>query len=88
MNASVSRMWPDGEGGWIVIGYQRFDDQQSHLTTWRRSADGTLRRLGCSPETGFERVEVRPAEGPDAIYIASVGDSEWRLVRIPDGAAQ
>ena len=78
-------MWPDGEGGWMAAGTQMFDDHEFHVTIWTRGADGTARRLACSPDvSGY--VHVRPAKGPDALYVAQEGDA-WQLVRIPTGAA-
>ena len=86
-HVGIRAMWPDGEGGWLAVGAQLFDDHRFHVTIWTRGADGTARRLACSPDVGG-RVDVRPTKGPDAIYVASVGNFDWRLVRVPTGAPQ
>jgi hypothetical protein len=79
----ISEMWPDGTGGWIAAGYQTFDDNRSHVTIWTRGADGRARRLACSPDAiGGARIESRPASDADAVYVVSVVNSQWRLVRV------
>ena len=80
-HTSPERILPDGDGGWIVVADQMFDDQQFHTTVWALAADRrTAKRLGCSPGLNTE-VRVAPAVAPDAVYLASTSDS-WQLVRV------
>jgi hypothetical protein len=83
----IGAMWPDGAGGWVAWGGQRFaDDDATHTTIWLLGADGAARRLACSPGIYSDtRIEARPAVAPDAVYVAAMGAS-WQIVRIPIGA--
>jgi hypothetical protein len=79
----VDRMWPDGTGGWVISASQLFDDQQFHSTIWLLGADGTGRRLACSPKLPSGTfIQVRPAVAPDAVFAIVLGET-WQIVRIP-----
>jgi hypothetical protein len=53
------------------------------LYIWLLGANGTSRRLVCSPELSAGTfIQVRPAVAPDAIFAIVLGDT-WQIVRIP-----
>jgi hypothetical protein len=82
-HTAPDRILSDGAGGWIVIADQMFDDQQFHTTVWSLAADRhTAKRLACSPDLSVRAsITVAPAVAPDAVYLASMGDS-WQLIRV------
>lgn len=82
-HSMVDQVWPDGTGGWVLAASQLFDDQQYHSTIWLLAADGTSRRLACSPGRFIDgSIEVRPAVALDAVFAIVRGDT-WQIVRIP-----
>ena len=83
-HSAASKIWPSGDGGWVIATNQLFDDHQLHVTIWRLDADGTGRRLACSPLGGSEnpRIDVGPAVLPDAIYFIASGGNSWQMVGI------
>ena len=86
-HTSVTRMWPNGEGGWILVVEGVFDDDQSHTAVSLLAADGTSRTLGCSPagDSNVPDIHFAPAMAPDAIYVIATGlaGGPTEIVRIP-----
>jgi len=83
-HAGVEHMWPYGNGGWVAIVDQLFDDMKFHISVWLIDATGMGRRLACEPTTGAQHahVDTRPAIAPDAIYLVDDG-SKFQIVRVP-----
>ena len=67
-HASVDRIWPDGDGGWIAIGSEAFQEG-SYGEAWAIDAQGHGSRLGCSPPGDVHALQARPAIAPDAVYL-------------------
>lgn len=84
-------VWADGQGGWVMQGETRFDDQVSHTTVWLADATGKVKLAACAAAGGLspEILQIRqpPAVTPDSVYLAaeSFGGSSmtWQLLRIP-----
>ena len=86
-HTTISHLWPDGQGGWVTVGYQRFDDNAFHTTVGWLDAKGNARRVACSPGKYDESsIDLRVAIAPDAIYAISVNLSmpspTWEIDRI------
>jgi hypothetical protein len=70
-------IWPAEDGGWVVIAWQKFDDQRDHATIWLLDSNGQGRRLACSPAprgSFAPLVRVRPVVTPDSVYVVAGGD--------------
>jgi hypothetical protein len=84
-DAQVEKIWPNPEGGWVVVATQAFDDGLFHTTLTLLDEQGTAIRLGCSP-TDTERawITVPVAIAPDAVYAATkdLTASTWAIDRI------
>jgi len=82
-HAGVWSMWPDGNGGWVIVSLEVFDDLKQRMVIWLMDASGQAKRLGCSPpaETSLPYISVRPAVAPDAIYLEDSG-SKFQIVRV------
>jgi hypothetical protein len=82
-HSAVFKLWPDGNGGWVAIAGQLFDDLRQHITVWTIDANGQGRRLACSPTDGtsMPNIQDAPAIAPDAIYLEDSG-SKFQIVRI------
>jgi hypothetical protein len=85
------RVWPDGQGGWVMEGETRFDDQNSHTTVWLADATGKVTLVACAAAGGLSpqilQIRQPPAVTPDFVYLAaeSFGGANitWQLLRIP-----
>jgi hypothetical protein len=86
--SSPVRAWPDGAGGLVVVGSQRFRDETgSRVTIWSIDANGGARRLACAP-VGEYVDDQTPAIGPDAFYfLARLEGLRMQIVRIGRGGA-
>ena len=63
----------DGEGGWILVGSQVFDDQVDHMTVRALNAQGVSSLLACSPgDLDSSFVEQPIAVAPDAVYVVAM----------------
>jgi hypothetical protein len=83
--ASVSRMWSDGNGGWVAFGLEVFDDGVDHAVIQTIDAQGTATRLGCSPGRGLASwIENPVAIAPDGIYAitTNLDATTWEIDRI------
>jgi len=84
-NGWIDRIWPDGAGGWIMIGRQKLDDDLRHTVVY--AYDGKdARRLGCSPDdSSTSWADQRVAVTPDAVYLGAsdLRESTWQVVRVP-----
>ena len=71
-NAQVVKIWPNPEGGWVVVATQPFDDGLFHATLTLLDGEGSAIRLGCSPADAERAlISVPVAIGPDAVYAAT-----------------
>jgi hypothetical protein len=79
--------WPDGAGGLVLVGAQRFRDEDAYRTTvWSIDANGNARRLACSPADPYID-DRRPAIAPDAFYfVALLENSQMQFIRVPRAA--
>jgi hypothetical protein len=84
-DAQVQKIWPNPEGGWVVVATQAFDDGLFHTTLTLLDEQGTAIRLGCSPaDTERVLITASVAIAPDAVYAAIRDpiDSTWTIDRI------
>lgn len=84
-DAQVQKIWPNPEGGWVVVATQAFDDGLFHTTLTLLDEQGTAVRLGCSPaDTERAWITVPVAIAPDAVYAATQDPiaSTWAIDRI------
>lgn len=84
-DAQVLKIWPNPEGGWVVVATQAFDDGLFHTTLTLLDEQGTAVRLGCSPaDTERALIDVPVAIAPDAVYTATRDPiaSTWAIHRI------
>ena len=84
-DAQVQKIWPNPEGGWVVVATQAFDDGLFHTTLTLLDEQGTAVRLGCSPaDTERALITVPVAIAPDAVYAATRDPiaSTWTIDRI------
>jgi hypothetical protein len=71
-DAQVLKIWPNPEGGWVIVAMQRFDDDLFHTTLTLLDEQGTAVRLGCSPANSIHSViDVPVAIAPNAVYAAT-----------------
>lgn len=80
-----TKIWPNPEGGWLVLGFQKFADGLSHTTITLIDTQGSATRLACSPGDGSQSwIEKGVAVAPDAIYVAAtnLSASTWEIDRI------
>jgi hypothetical protein len=75
----------DPDGGWLVTGFEDFDDGQLHHVVWFVDADGTGRRAACDPSTELTGGSARPAFSADAAHLIAIYAElrTWAVVRIP-----
>jgi hypothetical protein len=81
----ISYIWPDGQGGWVMVGAQLFDDQRFHATVWLLDPQRNARLLACSPGSSDEFWITSPvAMAPDAIFAVAqnLATSTWEIDRI------
>jgi hypothetical protein len=80
------RIWPDGQGGWVMTTVGTFDDGKLHEGVWFVSATGESRLAACDPAAGDDTAYIvaRPAFTNDAVYLVAqrVGQALWSLVKI------
>jgi hypothetical protein len=84
-DAQVQKIWPNPEGGWVVVATQAFDDGLFHTTLTLLDEQGTATRLGCSPADSERAwITVPVAIAPDAVYAATrdLMASTWAIDRI------
>jgi hypothetical protein len=84
-DAQVEKIWPNPEGGWVILAMQAFDDGLFHTTLTLLDEQGTATRLGCSPgDTERAWITVAVAIAPDAVYAAThdLTTSTWAIDRI------
>ena len=84
--AGVMQVRADGEGGWILVGSQVFDDQVDHMTVRALNAQGVSSLLACSPgDLDSSFVEQPIAVAPDAVYVVAMNLSAkmTEIDRIP-----
>jgi hypothetical protein len=75
----------DPDGGWLVTGFEFFDDGQLHHVVWFVDAAGTGRRAACDPSTQLTGDSARPAFSADAAHLIAIYPDlhTWAVVRIP-----
>jgi hypothetical protein len=84
-DAQVEKIWPNPEGGWVVVATQAFDDGLFHTTLTLLDEQGIAIRLGCSPaDAERASITVPVAIAPDAVYAATQDPmaSTWAIDRI------
>jgi hypothetical protein len=80
------RVWPDGQGGWVVASLGKFDDGKEHAGVWFVSATGEARLAACDPladdDTGY--IVARPALSKDTAYFAveNVYKATWSVIKV------
>jgi hypothetical protein len=87
--ATPINLWSDGQGGWIAVGGQIFDDGQTHLAVWLIDASGSGRLAACEASAddsakGFFPTTA-PAVTPNAIYLTTQYTSDrlyWEIEKI------
>lgn len=82
--SDVTAVWPDGQGGLIVVGVQAFRGEDRQRTTiWSLDTNRTARHIACAPP-GDYLDDVMPAIGPDGYYfLARLDGSKMQIVRVP-----
>jgi len=84
-HSGIDHIWPDGGGGWVMVGSQMFDDHLFHTTIWLLDAEKTATRIGCSAGyTNEAWIETPVAVAPDGVYAVSKNLSAptWEIDRI------
>jgi hypothetical protein len=81
------KIWPDGDGGWVIVGLDSFDDGSYHTEIWLLDANRNARLVACDPRKGNDTgyISIRPAILPDAVYfLASYlqDDAAWTIVKV------
>jgi hypothetical protein len=80
------RIWPDGQGGFMMTSLGTFDDGKLHEGVWFVSATGESRLAACDPMEGHDTAYIvaRPAFTSDAVYLVAqkVDQALWSLVKI------
>jgi hypothetical protein len=81
--------WPDGNGGWIVEGLEKFSDGERHTSIWLVDADQTGVRAACDPAAGEATgyVDDHPGIAPDTVYLVSTNlrampRPVWSIVKV------
>ena len=85
----VLQGWPDGAGGLVLVGAQRFRDENNHRTTvWSIDANGNARLLACGAAGSYPYIDdTPPAIAPDAFYfVALLENSQMQFIRVPRAA--
>jgi hypothetical protein len=84
-----TRAWPDGNGGWIVVGLEKFSDGEHHESVWLVGADQKGVRAACDrvagQATGY--IDDDPGIAPDAVYLFSTSlrampRPVWSIVKV------
>jgi hypothetical protein len=84
----VVQGWPDGAGGLVLVGAQRFKDENNYRTTvWSIDAtgNGNARLLACGAAGSYPYIDdMPPAIAPDAFYfVALLENSQMQFIRVP-----
>jgi hypothetical protein len=82
----VLQGWPDGAGGLVLVGAERFRDEDNYRTTvWSIDADGNAGLLACGAPGSYPYIDDKPpAIAPDAFYfVALVGNQQMQFIRVP-----
>jgi len=85
----VLQGWPDGAGGLVLVGAQRFRDENNYRTTvWSVDATGNARLLACGAAGSYPYIDdTPPAIAPDAFYfVALLENSQMQFIRVPRAA--
>jgi hypothetical protein len=88
-NVAPDHIWADGDGGWLVSAFERFDDDKVYRSVFLIDAQGQARRAACNADpASLSNATARPAFTPDAAYViylevADVNHATWRFVKIP-----
>ena len=84
-----TRAWPDGNGGWIVVGLEKFSDGERHESVWLVDADQKGVRAACDRAAGEATgyVDDHPGIAPDAVYLVSTSlrakpRPVWSIVKV------
>ena len=76
----VDRAWSDGEGGWIILAEEWFDDEKVRDTLWSVDTAGRAQRVNCQdPKTATDGAISSGVAGDGAFYALT---SESRLIKI------
>ena len=78
----VVQGWPDGAGGLVLVGAQRFRDENNYRTTVQSiDATGNARLLACGAAGSYPYIDdTPPAIAPDAFYfVALVENSQMQI---------
>jgi len=85
-NGWVDLIWPDGEGGWLMVGRQKLDDDLRHTVIFAYDGKNAARRLACSPgDSSTSWADQRIAVAKDAVYLGTTDlrENTWQIVRVP-----
>jgi len=85
----VVQGWPDGAGGLVLVGAQRFRDENNYRTTVQSiDATGNARLLACGAAASYPYIDdTPPAIAPDAFYfVALLENSQMQFIRVPRAA--
>ncbi len=85
----VVQGWPDGAGGLVLVGAQRFKDENNYRTTiWSIDANANARLLACGAAASYPYIDDSPpAIAPDAFYfVAMLDNSQMQFIRVPRAA--
>ena len=84
-NGLVQRIWPTGDGDWVMTSLEIYSDGIDHMTLWLVDAQGKATRLGCSPSAASNSwIEKGVAVAPDAVYVPAenLSADTWEIDRI------
>lgn len=84
-NGWVDLIWPDGEGGWLMVGRQKLDDELRHTVIFSYDGKTAARRLACSPgDSSSSWADQRIAVATDAVYLGTTDlrENTWQIVRV------
>jgi hypothetical protein len=84
-NGLVHRIWPTGDGDWVMTSLEIYSDGIDHMTLWLVDAQGKATRLGCSPSAASNSwIEKGVAVAPDAVYAPAenLSADTWEIDRI------
>lgn len=82
---TIGAVWPGGNSGWIIGGWQTFDDGAKHVSMWALDNTDAATWIGCDPQAiaggaAFDGL----AFTRDAAYlaVAQLATETWSLVKL------
>lgn len=82
-SANFRNVWPNPDGGWVLVGEQQFSDGAKRITLTFVDPQGAVTLLGCGP-TDDESVDGSVAVAPDAVYLSTQNQRTftWEIDRV------